>query len=45
MVDGVAGFDSAYLDDIKDDQENPDVLSDRRITTTDKDYGYMITGE
>ena len=26
MVDGVAGFDSAYLDDIKDDQENPGVV-------------------
>ena len=28
MVDSVAGFDSAYTDDIKDDQENPDVVSD-----------------
>ena len=45
MVDGVSGFDSAYLDDIKDDQENPGVVSDRGITPTDEDYGDMITGE
>ena len=45
MVDGVAVFDSAYLDDIKDDQENPGIVSDRGITPTDEDYGDMITGE
>ena len=45
MVDGVAGFDSAYLDDIKENQENPGVVSDRGITHTDEDYGDMIKGE
>ena len=25
MVEGVAGFDSAYLNDVNDDHENPDV--------------------
>ena len=45
MVDGVAGFNSAYLDDIKDDQENPGVVLDQGINRTDEDYGYMITAE
>ena len=45
MVDGVAGFDSAYLDGIKDDQENPGAISDRVITPTDEYYGDVITGE
>ena len=45
MVDGVAGFESAYLDDIKDDQENPGVVLYRGITPTDEDYGDMIIGE
>ena len=45
MVDGVAGFDSAYLDDANDDHENPGIVSDRGITATEKDYGDMITGE
>ena len=45
MVDSVAGFDSAYLDDIKENQENPGVVLDRGITPTDEDYGDMITGE
>ena len=42
MVDGVAGFNSAYLDDIKDDQENPGVVLDQGINCTDEDYGYII---
>ena len=45
MVGGVAGSDSAYLDDIKDDQENPGVVSDWVITPTDDYYGDMITWE
>ena len=45
IVDGVVGFDSAYLDDIKDDQENPGVVSDQEINPTGEDYGDMITGE
>ena len=45
MVDGVAGFESAYLDDIRDDQENPSVVLDQGITPTDEDYGDMITRE
>ena len=45
MVDGVAGFDSAYLDDIKYNQENQSVVLDRGITPTDDYYGDMITGE
>ena len=45
MVDGVAGFDSAYLDDIKDDQENPSIVLDQWITPNDEDYGDMIAGE
>ena len=45
MVDGVAGFDSTYLDGIKGDQANPGVVSDRGITPTDEDYGDMITKE
>ena len=45
IVDSVAGFDSAYLDDIKDDQENPGDVSDRGINPTGEDYGDMITGE
>ena len=45
MFDGFSGFSSAYLDDIKDNQENPGVVSDQGITTTDVDYGDMITGE
>ena len=44
MVDGVSGFDSAYLDDIKDDQENLGVVLDQGITPTNEDYGEMITG-
>ena len=44
-VDGVAGFNSAYLDDVNDYHENPGVVSDRGITPTDDDYGDMITGE
>ena len=44
MVDGVAGFDSAYLDDIKDDQENPGVVSNQGITPADENYENMITG-
>ena len=43
MVDGVAGFDSSDLDDIKDNKENPGVVSDKGITPTYEDYGYMIT--
>ena len=45
MVDGVAGFDSAYLDDVIDNHENPGVVLDQGITPTDEDYGDMITGE
>ena len=45
MVDGVAGFDSAYLDGIKEDQENPGVVLDRGITPTYENYGDTITGE
>ena len=45
MVDIVAGFGSAYLDDVNDDHENPGVVSDQGITPTDDDYGDMITGE
>ena len=45
MVDGIAGFDSAYLDGFNDNHENPGILSDRGITPTDEDYGDMITGE
>ena len=44
MVNGVAGFDSTYLDDVNDDHENPGVVSDREITPTDEDYEDMITG-
>ena len=45
MIDGVAWFDSAYLDDIKDNQEISGGLSDGIITPTDGDYGDMIIGE
>ena len=45
MVDGVAGFDSAHLDDIKDNQENPGGVSDQGITPTHEDYGEMNIGE
>ena len=45
MVDGISGLDSVYLDDIKDNQESSGVISDRGITTTDEDYGDIITGE
>ena len=45
MVDDVAGFGSAYLDDIKDNQENPGVVLDRDITPTDQDDGEIIKGE
>ena len=45
MVDGVAGFDSAYLDAVNEDHENPGVVSDQGINPTDEDYGDMITGE
>ena len=38
MVDGVAGFNSSYLDDIEDNQENPGVASYQGITPTDEDY-------
>ena len=44
MVEGVAGFDSAYLDDVNANHENPGVVSDRDITPTDEDYGEIITG-
>ena len=45
MVEGVAGFNSAYLKGMKNDQENPGVLSDQGITPTDEDYEDVITGE
>ena len=45
MVDGVKGFNSAYLHDIKEAQEKTGVVSDRGINPTDEDYGDMITGE
>ena len=45
IVDGFAGFDSAYLNDVNDDHENQGVVSDQGITPTDEDYGDMITGE
>ena len=45
MVDSFAGFDSAYLDDIKNNQENPCVVSDRGFTRTDEYYGDMIIVE
>ena len=45
MVEGVAGFDSAYLDDVNANHENPGVVSDQGITPTDENYGYMIGGE
>ena len=45
MVDGVTGFDSAYLDDVNYDHENPGVVSDIGITPTDEDYGDMIMGK
>ena len=44
MVDGVAVFDSEYLDNFNDDHENSDVVSDQGITHTDEDYEYMIKG-
>ena len=44
MVDVVAGLDSAYLDDVNDNHENPGVVSDRGITPTDEYYGDIITG-
>ena len=44
MVDGVAGFDSAYLDDVNDNNEKPGVVSDQGINPTNEDYGEMITG-
>ena len=43
MVEGVAGFNSAYLDDINYKQENPVVVSYRGISPTDEDYGDIIT--
>ena len=45
MVDGLVGFNSAYLDDVNDDNENPGGVSDRGITPTDEYYGDMIIGE
>ena len=45
MVDGVAGFDSAYLDDIKNNKENLCVILDRGINLTDEYYGDMFTEE
>ena len=44
MVDGVAGFDSAYLDDVNDNNEKPGVVLDQGINPTNEDYGEMITG-
>ena len=45
IVEGVAVLDSAYLDDVNDDYDNPGVVSDQGITPTGEDYGDMITGE
>ena len=45
MVDGVAGFDSAYLDDVNYNHENQGVVSDRGITPTDEDCCESITGK
>ena len=39
MVDGIAGFNYAYLDIANDNNENPGVVSDQDITPTDDDYG------
>ena len=39
MVDGIAGFNSAYLDIANDNNENPGVVSDQEINPTDDDYG------
>ena len=45
MFDGVARFDSAYLYDVNENNENPGVISERGITPPDEDYGDMIMGE
>ena len=44
MIDGVAGFDSAYLDDVKDDHEKLGVVSDRGIIPLMRIMGTLLRG-
>ena len=45
MIEGDGKFDSMYLDDIDDDDDNAGVAANQGITPTEEEYGDMLASE
>ena len=45
MIEGDGNFDSMYLDDIDDDDNNAGVAANQGLTPTEEEYGDMLAEE
>ena len=45
VIEGDGKFDSMYLDDIDDDDDNAGVAANQGITPTEDEYGDMLASE